>query len=399
MIEIYPSIQHQSNCLHCGTLLKHVGILWQGMHICVNSKCPNCAAEFVEDIKVGHATTMPYQIDLKRGLVSGNEEAKYWLGNSLLESLQNPQNKEIKITKEVFKTYPNIILLNCIDFLYGHCLLKLLNAQRHLENNPDCGLIVIVPKLLRWMVPDGVAEVWTVDISLKKSRSYYPNLNQFIQEDLKRFNKVYVSKAYSHPSRVDIAKYTRIPQHDFGKESFKITFVWREDRTWCNSLLFRLLRKLKLLHLALLLENWKVRRLLKQIKFKIPSATLAVAGLGKKTKFPQWIEDWRVEKFDETTEREICKVYSESRLLIGVHGSNMLLPSGHAGMTIDLMPKDRWGNFAQDILYQETDPRLASFRYRYLPSQTSVAEIAYIASSMLLYWFEFSLNMTADKSR
>jgi hypothetical protein len=249
------------------------------------------------------------------------------------------------------------------------------------------------------MVPDGVAEIWTVDISLKKSRSYYPNLNQFVQEELKRFNKVYVSKAYSHPSRVDIAKYTRIPQHDFGKESFKITFVWREDRTWCNSLLFRVLRKLKLLNLALLLENWKVRRLLKQIKFKIPSATLAVAGLGKKTKFPQWIEDWRVEKFDETTEREICKVYSESRLLIGVHGSNMLLPSGHAGMTIDLMPKDRWGNFAQDILYQETDPRLASFRYRYLPSQTSVAEIAYIASSMLLYWFEFSLNMTADKSR
>jgi len=47
-----------------------------------------------------------------------------------------------------------------------------------------------------------------------------------------------------------------------------------------------------------------------------------------------------------------------------VHGSNMLLPSAHAGMTIDLMPDDRWGNFAQDISYQEDDVRMGSYRYR-----------------------------------
>jgi hypothetical protein len=66
-------------------------------------------------------------------------------------------------------------------------------------------------------------------------------------------------------------------------------------------------------------------------------------------------------------------------------------------MTLDLMPP-RWGNLAQDILYQEIDPRIASFRYRYLPIETSITALAEIASSMILKYSDFVLNMTADKS-
>lgn len=44
---------------------------------------------------------------------------------------------------------------------------------------------------------------------------------------------------------------------------------------------------------------------------------------------------------------------------MGVHGSNMLLPSAHARATLVLMPRKRWGNFIQDILFQEPNPRLA----------------------------------------
>jgi hypothetical protein len=149
---------------------------------------------------------------------------------------------------------------------------------------------------------------------------------------------------------------------------------------------------------ALWLQNWRVRRLLAKIRLELPSAKFAVAGMGKKTRFPAWIEDLRVDKFDEQTEREMCRIYASSRLVIGIHGSNMLLPSAHAGMTIDIMPTDRWGNFAQDILYQESDPRIAAFRYRYVPFETSVTQLAEMALSMPIKWSEFVLNMLADKS-
>jgi len=398
-IQIKPVYQYQSSCPHCGSVLKPLGTLWQGIHVCIESICTDCGAKIVDDLKIGHAVNHPFQVDLVEGVIFGkNEVSKEWLGNPLLQSLRNPQPEDVEFLVEVFKECNSVIILNCIDFLYGHCLLKLLNAQRHLEQHFEYGLVVIVPKFLRWLVPEGVAEVWTVDIPLKKGQCYYPSFNEHVHQESARFNEIYISEAYSHPSLFDITKFTGIPRYCFNQQDLKITFVWREDRLWCNFLLFRVLRKIKKLELVLYLQNWKVRNLFERLRNKIPAAKFVITGLGKNTDFPEWIEDLRVNQFDEKIEREVCKVYSESRLVIGVHGSSMLLPSGHAGMTINLMPEERWGNFAQDILYEESDPRLAAFRYRYLPLQTTTSELAHIASDMVLGYQSFSSHMTADRS-
>ncbi|MEG4580194.1 hypothetical protein QUA71_11355 [Microcoleus sp. MON1_C5] len=245
------------------------------------------------------------------------------------------------------------------------------------------------------MVPDEVAEVWTVPISLKNGQTYYPSFAEFVEEETKRFDEIYVSEAHSHPSQFDITRFTRVPKHKFEDPEIRITFIWREDRLLVNSGLFRVLKKLNQRERALPLQNLKIQQLFEKIRLQVPEAKFAVAGLGRKTKFPEWIEDYRVDSFNEKIEKEICSVYSQSRLVIGLHGSNMLLPSAHAGMTIDLID-ERWGNFAQDILYQEGDPRMASFRYRFLPYQTSNETLAYIAAVMLQKWFNFKSQMTAD---
>lgn len=395
MIEIKPNLQHRSRCPYSGKELKPVKILWQGTHICAVSESP-AGGQIIDELRIGHAAKTPYQIDLtKQATFSGDKYAEEFLAKPLLESLQNPRPEKLEISQEIFRSHQRVIILNCVDYLYGHSLLKLLNAQRHLESNPDLGLIVIVQKFLRWMVPEGVAEVWTVPVSLKNGRCYYPSFDEFVSKQLERFDEVYVSEAYSHPSRFDISKFTGVPKHDFDKEAYKITFVWREDRLWCNKFLFQLCRKLNLLQIPLSIQNWNVRRLFAKMRKSLPSAKFAVAGLGKSTNFPEWIEDFRVDKFDEKTERETCRVYSDSRLAIGIHGSNMLLPSAHAGMTIDAI-EERWGNFAQDILYQETDPRLASFRYRYLPLQISLKVLAHIATEMILKREDFYFHMRGD---
>ncbi len=395
MIEIKPKLQHRSHCPYSGKILKPVKVLWQGARVCVVSESP-AGGEIIDELRIGHAAKTAYSINLARGeTFSDDKYAEEFLAKPLLLSLQNPQAEQLEICQEIFKSYQRVIVLNCIDYLYGHSLLKLLNAQRHLDSHPDFGLIVIVQKFMRWMVPEGVAEVWTVPISLKNAQHYYPSFGEFVSKQLERFDEVYVSEAYSHPSQFDIAKFTGVPKHDFEKEEYKITFVWREDRLWCNNLLFKVCRKLKLLQIPLSIQNWNVRRLFTKMQKLLPTAKFAVAGLGKSTNFPEWIEDFRVDKFDETTERKMCQVYSESRLVIGIHGSNMLLPSGHAGMTIDMI-EERWGNFAQDILYQESDPRLASFRYRYLPLQTSLSNLAHIASEMILKRADFYFHMMGD---
>jgi len=63
-----------------------------------------------------------------------------------------------------------------------------------------------------------------------------------------------------------------------------------------------------------------------------------------------------------------------------------------------MMPAYRWDNFAQDILYQEPDPRLAAFRYRCLPQSTSTPEPGKIATSMLISRRFFFKAMVADRA-
>ena len=385
LIKLKPQVIDTPNCPYCGSSLKITSVLWQGMHICAETRCLECNIDIVSSLPVGHTVNFSFQLHLDSKQIWGDSTSKDWAIIPLLNSLQSPQPEVLDIKKEVFKQSDKVIVLNCVDYLYGHCLLKLLNAQRHLEDDSEYGLIVIIQPFLRWMIPEGVAEVWTVDLPLRNGNLYYPSFNQFVQNNLKDFGEVYLSEAYSHPSQFDITNFTRVKKHDFHQQGILITFVWREDRLWCHPFLERrrTLKALRLYRVILWLQNLRIRQFFKQISLAIPEAKFAVAGLGKKTFFPNWIKDARVENFDSLTEKQTCQLYSDSRLIIGVHGSNMLLPSAHAGMTIDLMPKDRWGNVTQDVLYQENDPRLSSFKYRYLPITTNTSMIAHIAKKMV----------------
>jgi hypothetical protein len=76
-------------------------------------------------------------------------------------------------------------------------------------------------------------------------------------------------------------------------------------------------------------------------------------------------------------------VYAESELVIGVHGSSMILPSAHAGMVISMMPSRRWGNFAEDLIYTESDVRLASFQRRIIPLNLFILDTVDICVDML----------------
>jgi hypothetical protein len=340
-----------------------------GMFVTIEyAQCDGCGARLMAELPVAHAKYFPYYIDLeRRTIVNSDPSADSWLGEPCLQAWENPIDQLIEINKEICAPSDRVIILNCIDFLYGHALLKLLNAQAYLEDFPDWGLIAIVPQFLRWLVPKGVAEIWTVDVPLDRGQKFNRYLDRWIKTELNRFDRVLMGNVYSHPHRFDICQFTGIDRHDFNAQEYSIAFIWREDRLWVDDLGARILSKLNLLNISLAWQNYRIVRLFNDLKKRLPDAKFSVIGLGNKTQFPDWIEDARVTTFDRDTELKLCQLYARSRLVIGIHGSNMLLPSAHAGMTIDLMPKERWGNMIQDILYQETDPRMAAFRYRYLP--------------------------------
>ncbi len=399
-IRIKPVIVHRAFCDRCLAEMRMDEILWQGIHVCVVMHCAQCQTEVIEDLPAGHAIEAQFRVDLKNNLLLGDEGAsRRWFGAPLLESLSSPKSGEVELRVEKFREARKVVILNCLDFLYGHALLKLLNADQHLRQPGEAGLVVIIQPFLRWLVPDGVAEIWTVELPLAQARSHFPRLHQRIARECERFDAVYVSVAHPHPSDFHIVNFTRVEPHDFWSSRFRITFIWRQDRPWWSGdLMRRAARRIKPLRALLLWQNLRVRRLFSRMRRRFPRATLTVAGLGRSTRFPAWIDDRRVERFDDESEREACRIYAESRLIIGVHGSNMLLPSAHAGITIDLMPNDRWKNMAQDVLYQSLDDRwtedarMISLRHHYLPLDISTRSLFQAAKSMLEYYAEAHLH-------
>ncbi len=394
MIQIKPTLQF-SEPSPFGGVLQPKNILWQGLHVCVDALCSTTGRRVVADLPVGHAVTHPCAVALESKEVFCSDEVRQWLGEPMLASLLAPAPDEVSLKIERCRSAENVVIINCIDHLYGHALLKLFNAERHLKGSDGIGVVVIVQDFLRWLVPEGVAEIWSVHLPLGQATRYYPSLDRQIQRECERFASVFVSKAFSHPTVKDIARFTGVRRHDDHRTDYRVTFIWRDDRPWItNPYIIHAAKRFGLMRVLLNIQNKRIVKLFKELQKQLPRVRCTVAGIGKETEFPAWIDDQRVTKVDDRVERHLCSVYAESRVVIGVHGSNMLLPSAHAGMTIDLMPHERWGNFAQDIVFQEHDPRIGSFRYRFFPISTGVSILAHLIGTQVREFDYFKQQMS-----
>jgi hypothetical protein len=305
----------------------------------------------------------------------------------------------VPVKREIFRVEKDVIILNCLDMMYGHCLLKLLNASRHLEDNPERGLIVLIPEFLRWLVPDVVAEIWTVPLGLNAMKNFYPSVDRQLKAFCEDYDSIWLSEAFSHPSRFLIEDYTRIKPHDFSVAQDLVTFIWREDRLWLPHYPAKKLRKARLRSLATAWQRSKVVTLFKSVKRARPDTRFAVAGLGKSMRFPEWVKDYRVSLFDDASEITSAKLYADSRIVIGVHGSNMLVPSALGGMTLDLVPDDKWMNHPQDTILVSDDARVGAFLHRFVPARTPVHVVARVACSMLANYQRVPLYFSEDQRK
>lgn len=394
MIQIYPKIEFKRRSPYGKGALIPRTILWQGMHTCVETECSETKQKLIATLPSGHGSLHEYTVNTSTQEVFCSPEVRRWFGEPLLNSLTHPQHGTVEMKVEVLRRTKKVIILNTIDYLYGHALLKLLNAERHLRHDAKLGLVVIVQDFLRWMVPEGVAEVWTVGLPLSQAAHFYPALHRNIEKECKRFTQIFLSKAHSHPQIRDISLFTNTERHRPDMSPSRITFVWRDDRPWFgNRYMIAAAKRTGTMQLFRQLQNRKIVSLFKRMRKRFPDVRYTVAGAGMSTRFPDWIDDQRTTTFSAQTERHLCSVYAESSVVIGVHGSNMLLPSAHAGVTIDLMPSERWGNFAQDIIFQETDVRHAVQRYRFFPVRISTKTLADLISVQLEEYEHFNAQM------
>ena len=397
MFEIKPNLKIPARqCPNCASPLAATDFLITGMRNLADTRCANCGGEFFADLPAGQALYTPIALDKKTGATHGGDGAK-WFADWLSDAYKNRSREKIGFeTRQYSPPKDKVILLNCLDVLYGHSLLKLLNAQRYIDFQTDYSLILIVQPFLEWLIPDGTAEAWIVDLPLRRGAEWNDWLADEIKNRLAAFREIYLSVAFSHPHSADfdIERFTRVAPfalENFGKiqKNPVITFIWREDRLWKNETAASNFQKIKRRFAnAENNINEQTRRIIEfaeRLREKFPQVDFAVAGLGNTNVFPEWIKDLRLTKLDEQAERAWCERYAQSHLVGGVHGSNMLLPSAHAGCVIELLEENRQGNFLQDILFRGSDAREMFFRYRFAPLSTSPEHLAKLAEIILRY--------------
>ncbi len=398
-----PDTTHQ--CPYCRISLSVVGWHIPGMRCLADLRCAHCRKEFYGDLAAGQALYTPMLLEKESGVVHdahGVEWFAGWLHDSYAqrtdEALPFDVQERLPITRHV-------VVLNCLDTLYGHSLLKLLNAQHYLDHQTDVDLILLVPSFLAWMIPEGAAQVWLVDLPLRRGIEWNDWLAREIRRRVEQFESVSLSHALSHPrlDEFNIERFTRarpFPLDEWEKRLTRpmVTFIWRDDRQW--SAASDVEDKKRLSHRQTLRDligrardgaspsqHDLVSELAEELRKDWPTLDFAVTGLcetGNTKNMAAWIEDMRSRAADEAIERDWCERFAMSHVVVGVHGSNMLLPSAHAGSVVELLGPQRWGNFAQDVLFRDAgDCRETFFRYRFIPDSSSPHAVAQLVGSIL----------------
>ncbi|MBO0937115.1 hypothetical protein J2I47_11210 [Fibrella sp. HMF5335] len=314
---------------------------------------------------------------------------------------------------------PGPVLLLCLDPCYGHALMMLFNAQRHHEQHPDLPIIVVVPRAIAWLVPDYVAETWVIDLPLSALETPVAGFDAFVKTQLlARFSTVWLSQARIHFDHrtTRFADFTRTQKFDLRQfdtsltESIpKLTFVLREDRLWLRHGWERLLHK-SLIRLGLgektrrFWARWQAvryRKLAHYIHQQLPFVSLVAVGITGSDQYPIDL-GYAVEDHRKTTpispeqERAWCAQYARSQLVIGVHGSGMLLPTALAAGFINLLPPDKLAHYAEDILLAHDNPIHQTLLGRFLPTSASPRQVADLVVSMLT---EFPVWLAEERER
>ncbi len=405
MIQLKPKIENGFICPNCGSCFPEIkDVRIQSMHVMADCSCGECSAQFFQLFPVGHHIEDQLSFSKLNGRFYKLANTDSWLFDAFVRARGGIRKNQVTIEKIIFKDHRDVVILNALDSLYGHVLSKLYNALYHLDNNKNLGLILIIPRKFRWLIPKGCAEAWVVDLELDELAYHYESIESFISREFERFESVYVSKAYAHPdlSYQDISRLTGIMPFDLGtfnKRRPVITFILREDRWWFPSVadewFFRFCRELKLLRwgsrVLNMRQNQLVKRTIREIRKRLPSVDFYITGLGRPGSFKDYATDERKVSIDDTVEIAWCKIYAMSHVVVGIQGSNMLLPTALGAGCVQILPEDYYAKIVQGITVRYHDRRQLFF-YRFVDQYSSPAVVSQKVVSMINHYERFYRN-------
>lgn len=369
-------------------------LYFQGMHVLGNFTCQSCGLDYFASLDSGHATHFPvsFSKDSQHQLFDKKEAG--WLAKPLIDSIGN---RAVEGSLQVLNrsSGEELILINCLDSCFGHVFTKVWNVYVEINRDQNKTIAVLIPEQCRWLLPKEGLEIWSVDVPLSQIHLGINGLDKWMKSQFQRFRKVLLHPVFIHLDhrQMDFEKILGEKPFDleyFYDSSIKITFVWREDRFWLANRflhwLYMVSRKFKLEKFFKPLFLWRqkklIHRLAKIINRSFSEVCFTVTGLGKSSVFPAGIKDERVTTINFEVEKRWNNIFSKSHVVLGVHGSHMLIPSALAAGFVEILPRYKINHLAEDICRTHSG-RLGQFLGRIIDENAGPKLVALHITSMI----------------
>lgn len=396
LLEIKPTIRLCVSCLFCQSDKVDIKeLIFQGMHVLADCQCQLCEQQFYHTLPVGHDRLFPLSFDEAGNSMVLSTRPAEWLVKPLMNSFFTHPKEAALIEKKVFIRKEHAIILNCLDTCFGHVFTKLWSVPALLNAFPDKSLIVLLPRKMEWLVPEGVGEIWTVDLPLNKLALQLSALDSFVKQEMTRYGKVYLSPAYPHIDTEKLPMEALLKQQRFDLKQFgalppQISFILRDDRFWHGSgfeyFLYKVCIKLGILRYFRWYFVWRqnrfVNKIAGKIKHELKDVALLAMGIGKKGGLASCINDIRTQQPSCAVEEEWCSLYAKSHVVIGVHGSNMLIPTALSAGFIEILPRHKIPHITEDLVLQHGS-RYSVFLGRHVDHYASATLVSMHAVSMI----------------
>lgn len=364
MIKLVPECDLISaNCPRCGAENNEKGKLYfQGIHCLAVHTCSDCGLAFYKTLPIGHAALFPVAFSQDGTFAHFNREEGSWMALPLIRSFR----KESGLHTEIELVQPgsggDLILVNCLDSCFGHVFTKLWNVYLLKKRFPFKTIAVLIPARFRWLISDPRVEIWSVDLPLKKVDQGVKGLDAWVKLQFKRFDSVALSEVPVHlaQEQLDLGEILQARPFDladFDKLPVQLTFIWRNDRFWLNSSLLDLLHKASIKfgfqkvvrRLMCFRQVRLLRKFRKRMRVVLPEARFTVTGFGKTGRLPKGWKDLRVGQIEEPMERRWNEIFRKSQVVLGVHGSHMLIPTALAAGFVEILPRHKIPHLTEDI--------------------------------------------------
>lgn len=229
------------------------------------------------------------------------------------------------------KPVKRAFILNCLDFVYGHCLSRLLNYTiDHTLRFSGLDCILMIPAQLAHLAPVECAEVWIYKGPLKHLRFRNLWLENNFAELYARMDALYLSPCPLHDSEHIDPKLHGLKPATIDSPS--IVFSYRENRCWGGNIYN---------------QRGRLEKLGKLLSTLWPREQLFLVGVANKSVGWKW-DHWNsllVNKPTIDDEQALIAKLSDAVVTIGCQGSNMLLPCLLSWSTVRLLHLDRLSHF------------------------------------------------------